>query len=200
MKHLNAAISREIVANTRGLPLYRGGPGVDYTNAPVAYAVNATILHIPGFDPAQPRRTPVRPDTPALLVQRASGDGIIGSWSGVSGYVDVVIRRTDFDPIAQAVRTELVEECNLQPEVVAALPLYLGHRFSVGRPSGVLHVLPILGVFAGRQLPVIVPNPAELSGYTWAAFGRLPSVPGINPGYRDSTWHRVRQIARRLGS
>ncbi len=189
MPHLNEAISREIQAATRGLPLYQGGPGVDYTHAPVAYAVNVTVVwKIP-----QPQ---------ALLVQRASGYGTIGSWSGVSGFVDTPrdpLGRSGrrFDPIAYTIRTELEEECGLGASDLDRLTLQLGARFEVeSHNGGKLHVLPVLAVYQGARQLEVHPNPAELSGHQWVHLSGIAAVPGLNTGYRTHTLPRILEVLR----
>lgn len=189
MPHLNEAISREIQAATRGLPLYQGGPGVDYTDAPVAYAVNVTVV----WKTQRPQ---------ALLVQRASGHGQIGSWSGVSGFIDTPHdphggsgRR--FDPVSYTVRTELEEECGLDANALKQLAFHLGARFEVeSHNGGRLHVLPVLAVYRGVQQLAIHPNPVELSGHQWVQLRRVAAVSGLSPGYRAQTLPRILEVLR----
>ena len=189
MSHLNEAISREIQAATRGLPLYRGGPGVDYTDAPVAYAVNVTVV----WRTSRPQ---------ALLVQRASGYGKIGSWSGVSGFVDTPhdprgIGGRRFDPVNHTIRTELEEECGLGDDVLTRLAFHLGARFEVkSHNGGRLHVLPVLAVYRGAQQFAIRLNPDELSAHRWVRLGQVAALPDLNPGYRAQTLPRILEVLR----
>lgn len=198
-RHLDSSITREIRGTVKGLPLYKGGPGVDYSSSPVAYAVNTTMVHIPRSDPVPDVPSAVSSTTQALLVQRAAGDGVIGSWSGVSGYVDVVTDSEEFDPIANTVRAELMEECNFPPELVAGLLLYLGERYCA--PSyhgGILHVLPVLSVYLGTELPAVTVDPAELSNYAWVQLGHIHQLPGVDTGYLQDTLPRVLNISTRI--
>ncbi len=197
--HLDLSLTREIKEAVKGLPPYRGGPGVDYSQSPVAYAVNTTVVHIPGPAPAAGLQSIISPTTRALLVQRAAGDGVIGSWSGVSGYVDVVADSEELDPVANTARAELMEECALPPELVNRLPLYLGERFNVpGYHGGVLHILPVLAVYSGAELPLITVDPAELSDYAWVQLRHVQQMPGIDAGYLLETLPRVLNITTRV--
>jgi hypothetical protein len=67
MTHLNASLSQEIKRAVAGLPFYNEGPGVDFTNAPVAYAVNITVVHMPGYNPAFIERFAFSVDTRARM-------------------------------------------------------------------------------------------------------------------------------------
>jgi 8-oxo-dGTP pyrophosphatase MutT (NUDIX family) len=188
-------ISSEIRASVADLPLYQGGPGVDYTHADTAYAVNVTLLHDPNMQRSEQGLWVPRPETEALVVQRASGDGVIGSWSSVSGYVDTVhdpegvIPDEEFDPIMFTAGVELSEECNLPFSVIDSIEFCLGERFSEPRGNrGVIHVLPLLGIYPGEQKPGITINEDELMGYSWMPLNRISSLrPNLSPGYMENT-------------
>ena len=97
--------SAEVLENTRELPLYRGGPAVDYTNALHAYALNATLLFDPERAPREIRLKGPSDAAELLLVERASGDGDIGTFSDVTGYIDTFRNQGEhFDPIAHTLR------------------------------------------------------------------------------------------------
>lgn len=188
MKHLNPHISAEIqqAIIAANLPPYQGGPGVDYNYADFAYAVNITLLHMPR---AQKPHMP-HAGTQTLLVQRGSGDDIIGSWSGVSGYIDTphdprdIYAPANFDPITYTVYTELAEECGFSSAVINALHLYLGERFTVPKYSGgILHVLPVVAVHTHNDVPKITPHPVEVSDYSWQRLDTIRNTQDLAPGY-----------------
>jgi hypothetical protein len=111
LENLSPGLAEEIRKTTKGAQLYKGGPAVDYSTTQNAYAVNITLMY--GNFTHDPTSGICRPtsDTEILIVQRASGDGKLGSWSGVSGYLD----RPDLnDPLRHAVVTELREEVGLK--------------------------------------------------------------------------------------
>ena len=211
MAHLNAELSREIRETVGQLPLYAGDPkgvAIDYTHSQVAYAVNVTLLvghfrrHPSGV------QLPTR-ETRAMLVRRASGDGKVGSWSGVSGYVDTLsdperlLTNDAFDPVAYTARAELHEECGIAWEVVHAIDMYvgailrdginlaLGRRFEEARfaQHGVVNVLPLLGVC--HEEPAVELDPRELSESKWVSLGEIAQTPDLSPGYVQSTLPRA---------
>lgn len=125
--HYAQNLYAEILENTRGLPLYREdtkgqpphkrGPAVDYTNANHAYALDATLLYDPLRDPKDVLSYGPSEAAQIMLVERASGHGVIGSFNGVTGYIDTLHNPstnhddTPFDPIAHTLQEELVTEC-----------------------------------------------------------------------------------------
>jgi hypothetical protein len=207
--HLNPALSAEIREAVGHLPLWPGDPtgrAIDYTNAPVAYAVNITLIHGLRWDNAAGLHLPT-PRTRALLVRRASGEGEIGSESGVSGFVDVLhhpnLIDAAFDPVAAAVRDELQTEGNLNPTKINAIDLHLGavlrgvtfvnlmlgQQFEEQRFSGVgtIKVLPVLGVCHGRRPPRFRPNRTELTAANWVQLNLIARRPNLSPGYLENT-------------
>lgn len=209
MPHLDPALSAEIRTTVGHLPPWPGDPtgrAINYSGAPVAYAVNVTLIH--GDMEWHPAGVYLpTPKTKALLVQRASGEGKIDSWSGVSGFIDVlhdpILKDEGFDPIRYAVNNELQTECGMDPEKIQTIDLHvgalrrntslvnlaLGQRFEEPRFGGIgtLHVLPVLGICHGRRPPRIRPNPQELSAYEWVPLGNIAEQPNLSPGYLDST-------------
>lgn len=191
---MNPEIIREIRANAKGLPLYMGGPGVDYTDTPVSYAVNVTLLDASTmeYNEESGLYTPTD-DTEALIVQRGSGDGRIGAWSGVSGYIDTMSDPTgelsddEFDPVAFTARTELAEECSLAPQHIARIALRLGERFPHHRPPKIIHILPLAGVCIDGQKPPIKIDGAELVDMAWVPVGRIAEHKGVSSGYVRNT-------------
>jgi hypothetical protein len=173
---LDRELTAEIRRATEHLPLYQGGPGVDYTNAKTAYAANITLQH--GRD--------------ILLVQRGSGDDVIGKWSGVSGYIDTpydpdqLLPPASFDPLRHTAYSELHEECGLMSEDIGRIALRMGRRFAVSNGERTTHVIPLLGVVQGGK-PEIVIDGAELTGYQWHDLAMVPSLPDLSPGYLELT-------------
>lgn len=201
MLYLDEVLNREIRAATRELPRWNGGPGVDYTHAPVAYAVNVTVVRV--RHPANPELTHQEPT--ALLVQRASGHGAIGTWSGVSGYIDTLldprqggnsrVRARHFDPVDYTIRTELEEECGLGVKAQAGMTFHLGERFQVqSHNGGKLHVVPVLAIYHSMLPPMIRLSLAELSAYQWVPRSKIAGVSNLNPGYRAHTLPRIEKV------
>ncbi|HEU5187672.1 MAG TPA: NUDIX hydrolase [Candidatus Saccharimonadales bacterium] len=203
MPHLDEHLSQEIKNATKHLGLWRGGPEVDYTHARERYAVSITVVHVPRFDPARAGRHALTKNTPALLVQRASGHGEIGSWSGVSGYIGMVnpppcedpadqVDPEEHDPVYYTICAELNEECGLTPEFIKSLVLYPGERFwEPTFPGGRVHVIPVLAVYSGEWLPQITLKLDELSDYAWVSLGRIHAVSCVNAGYIKNTLPRI---------
>ena len=213
ISRLNPALGAEISQNTAHLPAWPEDPTqCDYTNAQTAYAVNVTLLHGDfEWHPATGTHLPTR-QTKALLVQRASGDGQIGSESGVSGYVATrrdpqgKVKPEYIDPIAYTARAELHEECGIPWEAISTIGLHLGSvitahinlalgqrftepRFGQGgvlRKNCVVHVLPMLGLCLGDNRPQIAPDPKEVSGYAWVPLGEV-SRRNLSSGYLKFT-------------
>lgn len=199
---MNPEISREIRAHAEGLPLYGRGPGVDYTHSPIAYAVSITLLDAGTMEYQEDTGLYVpNQDTEALLVQRGSGDGRVGAWSGVSGYVDTMSDPTgelsddEFDPVEFTARTELAEECNLAPQVIARIALRLGERFPHHRPPKIIHILPLAGVCIGGQKPPVKVDGVELLDAAWVPIGRIAEHKGVSSGYvRDTLPSALRSL------
>lgn len=195
---LNTAMAHEVFDVAATLPRYRGGNDPDYTHAPVAYSVSVTVVWVPDFDRTWPLAGQITMGAQALLVQRASGYGTIGSWGGVTGFVTVsrdrhgsVVRRGD--PFRQTAINELVEECGFGVFDVGMTHFVAGERMAItpSHNDGTLHVLPILGVNFARRRPPITINPREVSAYQWASLRDIPGVVGINAGYVANTLPRI---------
>lgn len=201
-------LSAEIRATVGHLPSWKGDPtgkAIDYTGALVAFAVNVTLLDGEFTYDSAGLYLPT-PRTRALLVQRASGDGEEGSWSGVSGYIDALHhpQLTDeaFDPVAAAARSELHEEAGIPLEGTSTIDLHLGAvlrsevvNLALGlsfeetrfNGHGKIRVAPILGMCYGPDLPPILLNPAELSDHAWVPLGEIANRPGLSRGYLENT-------------
>lgn len=206
-KHLDRALSDEIRATVGHLPPWKGDPtgrAIDYTNAPIAYVASTTLIH--GDMQWHPAGLylPTR-KTKALLVQRASGDGVKGSWSSVSGYIDVLhdpeLTDEAFDPVLYAGRAEPHEECGISWKTMSAIELHLGSILSYGvnltlgqrfeEPRfgghGLSHIVTMLGVCHGSKPPAIHPNPKELGAYAWVPLEEIANRPNLSPGYLENT-------------
>lgn len=184
-------LSAEMLERTKGLPLYLGGPAVDYTHAAHAYALNATLLH-------DPQRTPneVLSDGPSsaaqiMLVERASGHGVIGSFSGVSGYIDTFKHDesvASFDPIAHTLREEFTTECGFTDQTLSAVDFYAGKITVEARtitPGAKISIVPILGLCA--EPPEITVNKTELASYRWVDLIAIGQTENLSPGYLNVT-------------
>lgn len=185
--------SAEAIENTRELPLYRGGPAVDYTNAPHAYALNATLLYDPQRTPGELRQDGPSEAAEILLVERASGHGEIGSFSGVTGYIDT-LRHPDgqnagaqFDPVAHTLREEFETECGFTDHF-DLVDFYAGPPTVEVRtitPGAKITVVPILGLCYER--PEIDINTDELASYKWIGLTAIRATERLARGYRRVT-------------
>jgi len=148
--------SAEAIKKTRGLPLYEGGPGVNYKDAPHAFALNATLLYDPRRSPQEVAEHGPSKDAEILLVERASGHGEVGSFSGVSGYID---RPWYDDPIAYTLKEEFETECGFTRHQFRLVAFYAGQPTVENRtwtPGAKITVVPILGLCTVK--PKIIVN------------------------------------------
>ena len=185
--------TREALEKTAGLKLYDGGPGVDYRGAPHSFALSATLL----YDPERPPEDIVRhgPSGAAeiLLVERASGDGVIGSFSGVTGYIDVLKdpdenARGQFDPIEHTLWKEFSVECSMGRKAFELIKFYAGPPTVEPRSANPNHritVVPLLGLNAER--PKIVVDRKELASYKWVGLKAIKHTERLARGYKDLT-------------
>lgn len=188
MNHLASELSAEIRQATVNLPPYRGGPGVDYTNAVVAYTAAVTLLHLPGGQE-------VSSESEILLVRKGQGDWHTGVWGSVTGYIDTVrdpqrqLADDEFDPVAFTARSELAEECGLTSDDIAAIDFRLGQRFAEGRfnGKGTIHIVPILGLCSNERKPSVQPDGHEVTDYSWVPLNQVASRPALSPGYITRT-------------
>lgn len=170
-----------------------GGPAVDYTHAPHAYALNATLLHDPARTPEDIRLHGPGESAEILLVERASGHGVIGSFGGVSGYVDTLkspVGDDDdlFDPIAHTLREEFEEECGFTDPSFELVDFHVGAATTEMRtrtPGAKISVVPILGLCVEK--PEVTVNVTELASYRWVGFKALQHVEKMSRGYMDIT-------------
>lgn len=179
----------EMIENTRELPLYGGGPAVDYTNALHAYALNATILFDPERAPHDVRRDGPSDAAEVLLVERASGHGEIGSFSDVTGYIDIVRSSdgaTDFDPVAYTLREELETECGFTKRHFKKIDFYAGTPTVHPRtrnPKAKITVVPVIGLCHER--PLVEVNRKELASYKWVGLAAIKATERLERGYRS---------------
>lgn len=183
-------LSAEIYEKTRELPLYRGGPAVDYTEAMHAYALNATLLYDPQRDPENVLSNGPSNAAQIMLVERASGHGVIGSFSGVSGYIDTLHNPDEedpdafFDPIAHTLREEFVTECGFTEQSFNLVDFHAGKTTTEDRtitPGAKISVVPILGLCI--QTPEISVNKAELASYKWIGLQAVKRTENLARGY-----------------
>ena len=180
MKNLAPGLAAEVRAATDGAELYNGGPGVHYGKIRDAYATNITLMY--GLESSGPTS-----ETEILVVQRGSGDGIHGSWSGVSGYLD----RPDLDdPLRHAIVTELGEEIGVKTdESLTGFTAHVGRRFTEQRQEdGTVHVIPVALVVDRK--PNIQPDGREVSAARWIKIGEIAALGteiSFSPGYPKNT-------------
>jgi len=186
--------SAELSEHTKGLPLYQGGPAVDYTEAKHAYALNATLLYDPQQDPERVISNGPSEAAQILLVERASGHGVVGSFSGVSGYIDNLynpdVENADvlFDPIAHTLREEFVTECGFTDQSFDLVDFHAGKPTTEERtitPGAKISVVPILGLCT--QMPEISVNKAELASYRWIGLQAVKHAENLARGYMNVT-------------
>lgn len=180
-------IVTEMKERTRNLPFYQGGPAVDYTNAAHAYALNATLLYDPlrrdalelvGLGPSG--------EAQVLLVERASGHGKVGSFSGVSGYID----RPDAkpDPIAHTLCEEFVTECGFTAKSLSRINFFAGDPFVEARattPGAYITVVPLLGLCT--DLPRVIVNKSELASHRLVKLTAVRQMRNLSRGYLSTT-------------
>jgi hypothetical protein len=207
--HLDYALSTEIRETVGHLPKWPGDPtgnAIDYTGAEVAYAVNVILLW-GNMAMYQGRPIPTR-QTLALLATRSSGEGKIGSVSGISGFVDTLhdpkklLTDEAFDPVAYTAVTELGQELRIAPNVLSAIDirlgplirnaginLALGRRFEETRHGGIgtLRLSPMLGLCHDDQPPEVGPDPKEISRVDWVPLGEAIRFPNLSDGFPDKT-------------
>lgn len=179
------------------LPCYRGQAGiVDYTNAREQFALNAALLYnVPMVHDHQANRRLPRPHvhTEVLVAQRGSGDGVIGSWSGVSGFIDVVNDPAggpdeNFDLITHTVRAEFREEGGMTDEDLDKIEWFVGPHdvWPAGR-NGSLYLLPMVGVWQGDDKPTFKPDGHELTAHAWVPIHRLKHHPDLADDFLEHT-------------
>ncbi len=182
--------SAEISENTKGLPLYRGGPAIDYTEAWHAYALNATLLYDPQQEPKDVLAKGPTEAAQILLVERASGHGVIGSFSGVSGYIDTLHDPTRedsgelFDPIAHTLREEFETECGFAQSSFDLVKFHAASPTTEPRtvkPGAKISVVPIIGLCS--EMPEIRVNKAELASHRWVGLQALRRTENLAHGY-----------------
>lgn len=185
--------SDKIRAATEGLPLYKGWPGVDYSKAPEAFAVNLTLLHDPEWRKEGRPHSP-RPETEVLIARRGAGHR---SFSGISGYVDEPERN---NPITFTARQELQEEAGVSDTDLDAIDFYLGKPFTLPHryegdeygsgkrtKEGILHLLPMIGICFEPNKPTITPDGHEITEHQWVPLGQIMEWPERAPGYAEQT-------------
>lgn len=176
--------SKEAVKKTRDLPLYNGGPAVDYSNAKHAFALNATLLHDRKRSPEEVLARGPSEDADILLVERGSGHGKIGSFSGVSGYIDTF---THADPIEHTLRDEFTTECGFDDEFDLV-------DFHAGIPTvekrtlikdADITVVPILGLCVER--PEVRVDGREVTSHRWVGLGAIRAFERLARNYDTIT-------------
>ncbi|HEU5121445.1 MAG TPA: hypothetical protein VFT59_01250 [Candidatus Saccharimonadales bacterium] len=192
--HYVRRFSAELREKTNGLPPYMDGPAVDYTYAHHAFALNATLLHDPERSPATVLTYGPSEAAEILLVERASGHGTVGSFSGVSGYIDTPRDprfgegNADFDPIAYTLQEEFVTECGFTDQTLEEIDFHVGYPTIEKRtimPGATISVVPILGLCACR--PHISINRSELASYAWADLATVKYTENLARGYLSTT-------------
>ena len=207
LQHLDPNLSKEIRATVGHLPPWEDDPtgrAINYKGSPVAYVASVTLIH--GHMRWHPAGLWLpTPKTKVLSVQRASGDGVKGSWSSISGYIDNLhdpdLTDEAFDPVAYTGRTEPHQECGIPLEVMSTIDLHLGSvlrygvNLSLGKRfeeerfggHGKCHVVTLLGMCYGPEPPAIQLNPEELSARAWVPLEEISDRPNPSPGYLENT-------------
>lgn len=185
LQHRDTITEMRSVVAGQNLPLYGEGPGVDYTDALVAYGVSITL----GFSPvAHPNADPypINSNTRVLLVERGECDGPTGAWAAVSGYVDVMsdpkgeLPDEAFDPVRYAIQQELEEECGIHDQ--SGIEIRTAEPICVARDNGRLWLVPAFGICRmGR--PNIRVDGLETTGFRWPRLGEIALRPNVFPGY-----------------
>lgn len=194
-KHHNylPELTAEMRERTQGLPLYQGGPAVDYTDAPHAYALCATLLHDRNRSPDELLKHGPSKDAQVMLVERASGHGVVGAYGGVTGYIDTLYPKDDisqgaFDPVAHTLREEFETECGFDEPQFELVKFHAGTPFVENRtvtPDAKISVVPIIGLCVEK--PKVVVDPAEISTEWWVDLNLIGYVRGLAEGYLASS-------------
>jgi hypothetical protein len=192
--HFVQNLLAEMREKTKDLPPFRDSPAVDYTNARHAYALNTTLLHDPYRYPGEVLSYGPSEAAQILLVERASGHGVVGSFSGVSGYIDTLQdphpseSRVPFDPIVHTLREELMTECGFTEETFSFIDFYAGYPTVEERtitPDAKISVVSILGLCA--CLPHVAINEVELASYRWVDLRSIRHAEHLARGYFSTT-------------
>ena len=189
-------LREEILDNAAGLPPWPeiGGTAVNYTDAPHAYALDVTLMHDPWRTLDEIRTYGPSEVADILLVERASGDGVIGSFSAVSGYIDTLhdpaggAYNPSFDPVAYTLREELETECGFTDASFDLVQFYAGEVSTYKRtrvPNSQISVVPILGICTEK--PEITVDKEEVASYVWAALKKIGHFKNLSPGYAERT-------------
>jgi hypothetical protein len=112
-------------------------------------------------------------------------------WGGVSGYVDTWRDKNGeiVDPILFTARKELAEECGMCEEDIDNVTFRLGRRFEEPwNNGGLLHVLPLLGIFNGAEKPAIQVDGHELLESKWLPLGAIATQKDISLDYVHRTF------------
>lgn len=185
--------SEEASEKTRELPLYMGGPAVNYTKALHAYALNATLLHDALRTPDEVTLHGPSKNAEILLVERAGGHGVVGSFSGVSGYIDTLRDpeskkpQEEFDPIWHTLQEEFRTECGIPNlsdiDFRAGTPTVEARTIT---PGAYITVVPLLGLCIEK--PEIVVDGIEVASYKWIGLEAIRRFDHrLARGYRNVT-------------
>ncbi len=169
-------VRRYVASHNPPLPLYQGGPGVDYTNAKRHYAVSVAVVS---------RESVVNGHTEVLHGRRKSGRATY-----VGGFVDVLFDPTgridydQFDAIKNAAATELKEETGATPEFIQRVEFRPGGRFIDMKGDVEVHLLSMVALFSGPR-PKLEPDGKELTELFWTPVNRIRHVPNLVPGHLE---------------
>lgn len=183
--------SADMAEQTAGLPLYQGGPGVDYRKAPHAYALNVTLLFDRQQTPNEVRANGLSLAAQVLLVERGGGDGVVGSLSGITGYIDTLRDPSNhfneqFDPIVHTLQDELMTECGFTESSLRPIDFYAGPPRTYNRsfyPGTKITMVPVLGL--SHELPDIVVDGQELKSHVWVDVEGVHQVQKLARGYLE---------------
>jgi hypothetical protein len=190
MEHWN----NRIRTVAEGLPLWQGGPGVNYHHAENPVAVNVTMLHDPTWEEGKPYTIDPQ-TTEALLGLRSTGHKM---FTGISGYAD---RPDVAHPVLHTVGEEFDEETNMSAEdraklhVVLGIPFKLPHQYEPhtgelhdpGEKQGTLDLLPLVAFYPGPDKPVLRPNESEVRELRWTLLGEIKDLTDVTPRYFNQT-------------
>jgi hypothetical protein len=187
-EHIHASVAKQ------QLPWYQDRVGVvDYTDATERFAVNTTLLYGLDREP-DPDTGLITPhptaETEALIVQRGRGDGIPGSWSGVSGFVDRITAPdgTPLDQlIARTAEDEFREEGNVARADLDQIDWWADERDTWPTALGHLTLLPVVGVCQDERRPTFTPDGDEVKNYAWVPLGKLREHTDMAGGYLERT-------------
>ena len=182
----------EMRERTKGLPPYQGGPAVDYTGAPQAYALCATLLHDRNRTPDELLKHGPSKDAQIMLVEHAASADVVDPYGAVTGYIDTLYPQNDaqdtFDPVAYALYKAFESKCGFNTSQLDRIDFHAGMPLVEEQavpPNAQRSIVPIIGLCIEK--PKAVEKSAEISGEWWVDLDLIGHVDGLTESYLTSS-------------